>query len=101
MAQARVFAPGPPNCRRVIVATNIAETSITVEGVVYVIDPGLVKHKSHNPQTGMDSLEVVPISRSVSRLHLTWACLLVCLLACLPACMCVCGLDLTQGAAGS
>lgn len=61
--QARVFAPGPPNCRRVIVATNIAETSITVEGVVYVIDPGLVKQKSHNPQTGMDSLEVVPISR--------------------------------------
>lgn len=63
--QARVFAPGPPNCRRVIVATNIAETSITVEGVVYVIDPGLVKQKSHNPQTGMDSLEVVPISRWV------------------------------------
>lgn len=63
--QARVFAPGPSNCRRVIVATNIAETSITVEGVVYVIDPGLVKQKSHNPQTGMDSLEVVPISRSV------------------------------------
>ena len=66
MLQARVFAPGPPNCRRVIVATNIAETSITVEGVVYVIDPGLVKQKSHNPQTGMDSLEVVPISRLVS-----------------------------------
>lgn len=60
-----MFAPGPPNCRRVIVATNIAETSITVEGVVYVIDPGLVKQKSHNPQTGMDSLEVVPISRWV------------------------------------
>lgn len=64
--QARVFAPGPPDCRRVIVATNIAETSITVEGVVYVIDPGLVKQKSHNSQTGMDSLEVVPISRLVS-----------------------------------
>lgn len=64
-----MFAPGPPNCRRVIVATNIAETSITVEGVVYVIDPGLVKQKSHNPQTGMDSLEVVPISRSAFASH--------------------------------
>ena len=67
--QARVFAPGPPDCRRVIVATNIAETSLTVEGVVYVIDPGLVKQKSHNPQTGMDSLEVVPISRCVTVLY--------------------------------
>ena len=61
--QARVFAPGPAGCRRVIVATNIAETSVTVEGVVFVVDPGLVKQKSHNPQTGLDSLEVVPISR--------------------------------------
>ena len=98
MVQARVFAPGPANCRRVIVATNIAETSITVEGVVYVIDPGLVKQKSHNPQTGMDSLEVVPISRSVSRLHLTRAHLL----ACLPAPLhCVYVFNLTQGVAVS
>ena len=60
-----MFAKPPAGCRRVIVATNIAETSITVEGVVYVVDPGLVKQKVHNPQTGLDSLEVVPISRSV------------------------------------
>ena len=60
-----MFAPGPPGCRRVVVATNIAETSVTVEGVVYVVDPGMVKQKSHNPQTGLDSLEVVPISRCI------------------------------------
>ncbi|CAM6103349.1 unnamed protein product [Calypogeia fissa] len=61
--QARVFAPPPSNCRRIIVATNIAETSLTVDGVVYVIDPGLVKQRQYNPATGMDSLAVVAISR--------------------------------------
>ncbi len=63
--QARVFAPAPLGCRRCIVATNIAETSITVDGVVYVIDPGMVKQKEYNPRTGLDSLLVSPISRRV------------------------------------
>ncbi|THH31166.1 hypothetical protein EUX98_g3025 [Antrodiella citrinella] len=44
--------------------TNIAETSITIEGVVYVIDPGFVKQNSYNPRTGMSSLVVVPCSRA-------------------------------------
>ncbi|ONK77742.1 uncharacterized protein A4U43_C02F10070, partial [Asparagus officinalis] len=61
--QVRVFGPAPPNCRRFIVATNIAETSLTVDGVVYVIDPGYVKQRQYNPSTGMYSLEVVQISR--------------------------------------
>ena len=61
--QLRVFSRAPPGCRRCIVATNIAETSLTVDGVVYVIDPGKVKQKDYNPQTGMDTLSVGPISR--------------------------------------
>ncbi|KAF7813624.1 putative pre-mRNA-splicing factor ATP-dependent RNA helicase DEAH4 [Senna tora] len=59
----RVFSPPPPNCRRIIVATNIAETSLTVDGVVYVIDSGYVKQRQYNPSTGMYSLDVVQISK--------------------------------------
>lgn len=61
--QVRVFTPSPPSCRRIIVATNIAETSLTVDGVVFVIDPGVVKQHQYNPATGMYSLVVVQISR--------------------------------------
>ena len=61
--QARIFAPSTSRTRRCIVSTNVAETSVTVDGVVYVIDPGVVKQKEHNPATGMESLEIVPISR--------------------------------------
>ena len=68
--QARVFAPPPSGCRRVVVATNIAETSITIDGVAYVVDPGLVKQKSYDPHTGLDSLDVLPISRRVPLCYL-------------------------------
>ncbi|KAF3431080.1 hypothetical protein FNV43_RR25810 [Rhamnella rubrinervis] len=61
--QVRVFSPPPPNCRRIIVATNIAETSLTVDGVVYVIDSGYVKQRQYNPSTAMYSLDVVQISK--------------------------------------
>ncbi|KAJ6981380.1 pre-mRNA-splicing factor ATP-dependent RNA helicase PRP1 isoform X3 [Populus alba x Populus x berolinensis] len=61
--QVRVFSPPPPNCRRFIVATNIAETSLTVDGVVYVIDSGYVKQRQYNPSTGMYSLDIIQISK--------------------------------------
>ncbi|KAF0897298.1 hypothetical protein E2562_035582 [Oryza meyeriana var. granulata] len=61
--QVRVFAPAPPDCRRFIVATNVAETSLTVDGVVFVIDCGYVKQRQYNPLSGMYSLDIVQISR--------------------------------------
>ena len=62
--QQRVFRPAERGVRRVIVSTNIAATSVTVQGVVYVIDSGFVKQQIYNPRTGLDSLEPVPIAKS-------------------------------------
>ncbi|OLY81585.1 Pre-mRNA-splicing factor ATP-dependent RNA helicase-like protein cdc28 [Smittium mucronatum] len=62
--QAKIFDPTPEGARKVILATNIAETSITIDGVVYVIDPGFVKQNSYNPRSGIESLQVVACSRA-------------------------------------
>lgn len=62
--QQRIFDPTPPDARKVVLATNIAETSITIDGIKYVIDPGYVKENVFNPRTGMESLVVVPCSRA-------------------------------------
>lgn len=62
--QAKVFRSTPQNTRKVILSTNIAETSITVPGVRYVIDSGLQKVKAFNSKIGFESLEVAPISQS-------------------------------------
>ena len=54
----------PVEGRKVVVATNIAETSLTIDGVVYVVDPGFVKQKVYNPRIRVESLLVTPISRA-------------------------------------
>ncbi|CEL01095.1 Putative DEAH-box RNA helicase [Aspergillus calidoustus] len=65
-AQQRVFAPAPPRTRKIILATNIAETSVTVSGVRYVVDCGKAKIKQFRTRLGLDSLLVKPISKSAA-----------------------------------
>ncbi|CAD5222845.1 unnamed protein product [Bursaphelenchus okinawaensis] len=65
--QTRIFEPAPPGQRKVVIATNIAETSLTIDGIYYVVDPGFVKQKIYNPKSGMDSLVVTPISQAASK----------------------------------
>ncbi|PHT72335.1 putative pre-mRNA-splicing factor ATP-dependent RNA helicase DHX16 [Capsicum annuum] len=62
--QTKIFEPTPEGARKVVLATNIAETSLTIDGIKYVIDPGFSKMKSYNPRMGMESLQVIPISKA-------------------------------------
>ena len=95
--QTRIFDPAPPGSRKVppgihtafkdfmetpspvdvdelsssppqvVIATNIAETSLTIDGIYYVVDPGFVKQKVYNSKTGIDQLVVTPISQVSSQ----------------------------------
>ncbi|ETO26170.1 DEAD/DEAH box helicase [Reticulomyxa filosa] len=62
--QAKIFEKAAEGTRKVIVSTNIAETSLTVDGIKYVIDTGYCKLKVFRPNMGMDALTVIPISRA-------------------------------------
>lgn len=62
--QKKIFDPTPKNARKVVISTNIAETSLTIDGIVYVIDCGFVKENIYNVNNGMESLEVIPCSRA-------------------------------------
>lgn len=56
--QAKIFQKSPEGLRKCVVATNIAETSLTVDGIIFVIDTGYCKLKVYNPRIGMDALQV-------------------------------------------
>ncbi|KAL1536945.1 RNA helicase [Salvia divinorum] len=64
--QAKIFENAEDGARKCIVATNIAETSLTVDGIFYVIDTGYGKIKVYNPRMGMDALQVFPVSRAAA-----------------------------------
>ncbi|XP_045585400.2 pre-mRNA-splicing factor ATP-dependent RNA helicase PRP16 [Procambarus clarkii] len=62
--QAKIFQRAPDGLRKCVVATNIAETSLTVDGIKYVVDSGYCKLKVYNPRVGMDGLQVYPVSQA-------------------------------------
>lgn len=64
--QLQVFLPALANHRKVVLSTNIAETSVTISGIRYVIDTGLAKIKQFNSKLGLESLTVQPISQSAA-----------------------------------
>ncbi|SPO03926.1 related to ATP-dependent RNA helicase [Cephalotrichum gorgonifer] len=62
--QMYIFQETPANTRKVVFATNIAEASVTIDGIVYVVDCGFVKIRAYNPKTAIDSLVVTPTSKA-------------------------------------
>ncbi|KAI9911640.1 hypothetical protein PsorP6_009006 [Peronosclerospora sorghi] len=65
--QSRIFEPAPKGSRKCVVTTNIAEASLTIDGLYYVVDPGFCKQNAFNSKIGMGSLVVVPCSQASAR----------------------------------
>ncbi|KAK4954193.1 DEAH-box ATP-dependent RNA helicase prp22 [Elasticomyces elasticus] len=63
----KIFEPTASGARKVVIATNIAETSITIDGIYYVVDPGFVKQTAYDAKLGMDRLQVTPISQAQAK----------------------------------
>lgn len=64
--QAKIFEKTQEGARKVVIGTNIAETSLTIDGICFVIDAGFCKQKSYNPKSGMESLIVTPVSKAAA-----------------------------------
>ncbi|KAJ8753423.1 hypothetical protein K2173_019822 [Erythroxylum novogranatense] len=65
--QKKVFKRPPPGCRKIILSTNIAESSITVDDIVYVIDSGRMKEKSYDPYNNVSTLQSSWISKASAK----------------------------------
>ena len=65
--QMAVFEPVAEGFRKVVLATNIAEASVTIEGIVYVVDCGFVKLRAYNPGTGIETLTSTPVSKASAK----------------------------------
>ncbi|CAD1472068.1 unnamed protein product [Heterotrigona itama] len=62
--QLEAFKPSAPGMRKLILSTNVAETSVTIGGIRHVIDTGVVKARTHQPTTGLDVLRVEKVSKA-------------------------------------
>ena len=65
--QAVIFEPTPLGSRKVVVSTNIAETSLTIDGIKYVIDEGFVKQKEFSCRKGVDKLRIRKVSKAQAK----------------------------------
>ena len=65
--QEAAFEPTPAGMRKIVASTNIAETSVTINGIVYVVDTGFCKQKFFDPKTRVESLLVTPISQAAAK----------------------------------
>nr|CAI5848255.1 unnamed protein product [Callosobruchus analis] len=62
--QRQIFNPAPPGVRKIIISTNIAETSITIDDVVFVIDTGKIKMNDFNVETNTETLDIQWVSKA-------------------------------------